>query len=231
MARTQKQGNLKGTILRTIPLLALPLMLWHYTRPSNFPLKKVKIFATYEHVNHQLLQATIANHLNQGFFRINVFTIKQHLLRIPWIYDVSIKKRWPDTIIIHVAEQTAAMRWGTEALVNIHGKIFTTDRKHLAANLPVIFGPADHAQEIFNACKKIITLLEPLDLTVKKLTLTPHRHWEILLNNNTIVYLGETEPMKQIESLVNLYRKITANHSGEPKSIDLRYRNGLAVRW
>ncbi|HBS51954.1 MAG TPA: hypothetical protein DEA62_03090, partial [Coxiellaceae bacterium] len=97
--------------------------------------------------------------------------------------------------------------------------------------LPIIFGPEERELEIFTLYKKMQLLFEPLDLTVKQLILSPQHHWEILLSNNAVVYLKEAEPLSQLELLVNLYRKITADREKEPKSIDLRYNSGLAVKW
>jgi cell division protein FtsQ len=225
-----RKSRIRG-ILKVVALLTVLVALLFHIRSKNFPIRLVKIFATYEHVERPQLQKIISPYLNKDFFHLNVFSIKHNLLEIPWIYDVSIKKRWPDTIVIHIVEQTAAMQWGENSLINSYGKIFTPPRRSFPSKLPHLMGPEYRALEIFRTCQQIIALLDPLDLAVEKLILTPHHHWELLLSSDTIIYLKEQQPIKQIELLTSLYRRITANHENPPKIIDLRYSNGLAVKW
>ena len=223
--------NKKRGILKTVVLLIIVGALLLHARSKNFPIRLVKVFATYEHVEPSSLQKTISPSLTKDFFHLNLFTIRRNLLEIPWIYDVSIKKQWPDTVMIHIVEQTATMQWGDSALINSHGKIFTPPLRSFPSNLPRLMGPEHRSLEIFNVCQQIILLLDPLDLAVEKLILTPHNHWELLLTNGTLIYLKEQQPIKQIELLRSLHRRITANHENPPKTIDLRYSNGLAVKW
>ena len=226
-----RRKNRRRGILKTLFLLIVLGILLIHIKSKNFPIRLVKIFATYEHVEPPMLQKIISPYLIKDFFQLNVFTIKRSLLEIPWIYDASIKKQWPDTMVIHIVEQTATMQWRENSLINSHGKIFTPPRRSFPAKLPRLTGPEHRALEIFRVCQQIILLLDPLDLAVEKLTLTPHHHWELLLNNGTVIYLKEQQPIKQIELLINLYRRITANHQNPPQTIDLRYSNGLAVKW
>lgn len=225
---------IRKVLYAIIILSILGLLLWHawdYTKPNNFPIKHAKVFATYEHVDQKSLQSTITSYLNNGFFYLNVIGMKKQLLQFPWVYAASIQREWPDTVKINIAEQQAILQWGTKALLNSEGTIFYPEVNTFPKNLPMIFGSEEKKSEIFSLYHKMIAALEPLDLTIKKLTLNPEHHFEILLSNDTIVYLKEENPLNQLELLVDVYRKITADHDQAPKSLDLRYHTGLAVKW
>ena len=226
-----KQGRL---FLKIILMGAIGFLLWYawgYTKPSNFPIIHVKIFATYEHVEQKFLQKAIDSYLSNGFFYLNVIGMKQQLLKLPWVYEVSVQRKWPDTVVVNVVEQKAVLQWGGKALVNAKGVIFAPSASTFPHGLATIFGPEDRKLEIFTLYKKMQPLFEPLDLVIKQLILSPEHHWEILLSNSAVVYLKEADPLGQVELLINLYRKITADREKEPKSIDLRYNTGLAVKW
>lgn len=232
--KNQNKKYIRKFLLKIIILGIIGLLLWYgweYTKPINFPIKNVKIFATYEHVEQKSLQKIVASYIDNGFFYLNVIGLKQQLLKLPWVYAVSIQRQWPDSVTINVAEQHAFLQWGTKALINPEGTIFTPPPSSFPKELPIIFGPEGKESEIFALYKKILLSLEPLDLTVKRLALAPQHYWELLLNNDMAVYLKEAEPLTQLELLTNLYRKITADHNNAPKSIDMRYQSGLAVRW
>ncbi len=204
---------------------------WSYTKPNNFPIKHVEIFATYEHLDQKTLQKTINEYLGNGFFYLNAISLKQQLLKLPWIYAVSIKRIWPDTLTINIAEQRAILQWGTDALLNSNGTVFSPPKNSFPKDLPIIFGPNEQEAEIFALYHKMLTTLEPLDLTIKKLILNPKNHWEVLLSNDTRIYFKKENPLSQLELLASVYRKITASRSQPPKSIDLRYNAGMAVKW
>lgn len=217
------------TILGTMGVLLWSL--WNFTQSAYFPINHIKVFATYEHLNQNTLQKIIFPYTKSGFFYLNVRGMKQQLLKFPWIHAVSVKRQWPDTITINIVEQNPTLQWGEKALVNSEGTIFSPPLATFPKKLPIIFGPSNQVLEICTLYQKTVPLLERLDLTIKKLVLNPEHYWKILLSNNTIIYLKEKEPLNQIELLGKVYKKITTNHKQPPKSIDLRYQSGLAVKW
>jgi len=232
--KAQHPKRIRKILIATIILGVVGILGWYawgFTQPIHFPITHIKIFATYEHVSQENLQATISPYIHNGFFYLNVGGMKKQLLKFPWIYAVSVQREWPDTIKINVVEQHPILQWGQKALINPEGSLFTPSPSTFPKELPIISGPDEQVSEIFVLYQKMILLLEPLDLTIRKLILHPEHHWEILLSNNTLVYLKEVTPLQQIELLTNVYRKITADHEQAPKSIDLRYQSGLAVRW
>ena len=218
-----------------ILIIALILLLWRcwdYTNPNNFPIKQVKIVSAYEHIDQEFLQKTIASYTDSGFFYFNAIGMKRLLLKLPWMYAVSIRRKWPDTIIVNVIEQQAILQWGDKDLINYKGGVFTPPISTFPKGLPVIFGPEEREFEIFTLYQKMQKCLGPLDLTVKQILFHSEHYWEVLLNNNTLIYLKENDPLGQLEFLVGLYRRITASHDEQPKSIDLRYyAGGFAVKW
>ena len=205
---------------------------WDYAKPSNFPITQVKTVSSYEHVDQELLRNIIASYTGNGFFYLNVIGMKRELLKLPWVYAISIQRKWPDTIIVNIVEQHAVLQWGFRDLVNHKGEIFSPPTSTFPKELPIIFGPDELAFEIFTLYKKMQQCFEPLNLTIKQLFFNPQHYWEIVLSSNTVVYLKESDPLSQLKFLVNLYKRIAADHKDPPKSIDLRYTNdGFAVRW
>ena len=232
--KKKNKKRFRWTLLKIIFFVLLGGMLWcawEYTKPNEFPIKQVKIFATYERLDKNKLQDVVSSYLNNGFFYLNVFGLKKRLLDFPWIYAVSIKREWPDTVIINVVEERAILQWGDNSLINSFGTVFSPHKSSFPKNLPIIFGPEGKESKVFDLYKKIEAALEPLDLSVKKFLLNTRHYWEILLSNNVIVYLKEADPLGQIEVLVSLYRKITGESKKAPASFDMRYQSGLAVKW
>lgn len=231
--KTTRQGRI--LLLKIIVIGILIFLLWcgwNYTKPNNFPIKQVKIVSAHEHVDKEFLQKTIEPYTKNGFFYLNVIGMKRRLLDLPWVYAASVQRKWPDTIVIHIVEQQAVLQWGDEALINDKGEKFAPPVSTFPNGLPVIFGPEERVFEIFTLYQKAQQCFKPLGLAIKQLSLNPQHYWEVLLNGDTVVYLKENDPLKQLEVLVDLYRRVTIDHKGQPKSIDLRYyTGGFAVKW
>lgn len=202
-----------------------------YTKPSNFPIKNVKVVASYAHVDQALLQNTIVPFTKNGFFYINVWGLQRELLKVPWVYTVSVERSWPDTLIVNVVEQTPVASWGKKALINGEGAIFSADAETFPKDLPILYGPDDQEPDIFNIYRQMQTILAPHNFSIVQLNLTPHAYWCLILNTKTTIYIPKSDPAERLTAFLQLYPKIQANHSGSPASIDLRYRNGLAVKW
>lgn len=232
--KNKEKKRLRWILLRVVFLAIVGASLWgiwEYTKPENFPIKNVRIFATYDHVKKDSLQHAVSSYLSNGFFYLNVGGLKKRLLGFPWIYAVSVKREWPDTVLISIVEEKAMLQWGEDALVNHFGAIFSPEKSTFPKELPIIFGPKKHRAKIFDIFQKAEILVEPLDLRIKKMSLNSRHYWEILLSNDVMVYLKKEAPLDQMELLASLYRKITADRDYPPKSFDLRYQSGLAVKW
>lgn len=232
--QTKNKISLGKLFFRVIILSLLGVFvwcLWSYTKPSYFPIRNIKVFSTYEHVDQGILQKTITDYLANGFFYLNVFGMKRELLKLPWVYKVAVERQWPDTVTVNITEQHAFLLWGESSLINPAGEVFSPPPSTFPQGLPMIFGPEAREYEIFVLYKKAQKLFEPLDLVIRQLVLRPRGYWEMLLSNDAVVYLKEEDLLGQIDLLVSIYRKITADYDTAPKSIDLRYKTGLAVKW
>ena len=64
-----------------------------------------------------------------------------------------------------------------------------------------------------------------------RLNLTPERSWDFVLSNKIKVMLGDVDIEHRLQRLVKLYPKIVGSKPEQVRRIDLRYANGLAVKW
>lgn len=231
------QLRVRERLLKTVLRIILFVVLggigwlgWEYTRPSRFPLRHVRVFASYAHISESLLQESLASYWPRGFFYLNVMRMKRQLLALPWVDYVSVRRQWPDTLVIHLLEQQAILRWGDQALINVRGEIFTPPPATFPAALPILWGPSDRLAEIFTTYQQASKLLEPLKLTIVRLELARH-YWEIKLGGNRVIYLREDRPMEQLHLLVEIYQRLIKGHTTPPQIVDLRYRSGLAAKW
>lgn len=202
-------------------------------QPSNFPIRKVKVIATYNNLDPNLVRNTVSSHIKNGFFDLDTLTLQHELIKLPWVYSASIQRNWPNTITINLTEQIPLAKWKDTALVNQDGIIITPPPINKSAeNLPVFSGPETSSLEILQAYKNMQHLLQPLNLTINKLNLNLPFFWTLELNNKTKLLLNYDDYAEKLQNFTTAYPKIIASQpNATTETIDLRYKNGLSIKW
>ena len=110
----------KNKILTKLLLLMVLMVLlttsWLFVswlnKPGNFPFKKVELVNQLENQKSKELQNITANALNGGFFSLNVDQLRADLLaKLPWVKSVSVRKVWPNKLLVKIVEHKPVARW------------------------------------------------------------------------------------------------------------------------
>ncbi len=192
-----------------------------------FPLREVKVDGELSHVNREQVKLIVAKHLKGNFFTLDLVKARNAFEKLPWARNVSLRRRWPDTLEVVIEEHQALARWGTIALVNTHGELF-----HAASgsDLPVFYGPGDGVIEVASQYGEFSKILKAANLEIANLALTPRRAWEITTSDGMVVELGRIEMQPRLEKFVSVYSRTIASLNMKVTYADLRYPNGFAVR-
>jgi len=192
-----------------------------------FPLREVRVDGELSHVNREQVKLIVAKHLKGNFFTLDLVKARNAFEKLPWARNVSLRRRWPDTLEVMIEEHQALARWGTIALVNTHGELF-----HAASgsDLPVFYGPGDGVIEVASQYGEFSKILKKANLEIANLALTPRRAWEVTTTDGMVVELGRIEMQPRLEKFVNVYSRTIAGLNMKVTYADLRYPNGFAVR-
>ncbi|MBN2689381.1 MAG: cell division protein FtsQ/DivIB [Gammaproteobacteria bacterium] len=202
-----------------------------FVNPNNFTITNVQIIATYSHISPNDLKTRIVNDINGNFFTIDNKKIMHNILQIPWAYAVNIRKKWPDTLIITVQEQQPIAVWNDSGLININNKIFDYKVKTFPGNLPHLYGNIAKLQEILIFYKSFSNMLLADNLVINRLVLDNDNNWRLGLVGGIKLKLGSTQVLQKMQTFIKAYPKIIKDHRDTLSEVDLRYSNGMAVRW
>jgi cell division protein FtsQ len=169
--------------------------------------------------------------VKRGFFAVDVAMIKERINQFPWVADATVSRVWPNQVVIHVSEKTALARWNNDHLLSTNGDIFTPNPNTLPPDIPYFVGPEGKHIAMIENFNKINSLLSPLQFKISRLELNPADTWNLTLDNGIKIKMGRKEVLTKISQFVKVYPKIISGRTSEIDSIDLRYSNGLAVRW
>lgn len=197
---------------------------------AYFPVRDVKIFGA-QHVDHDGVQKIISPMISEGFFGVDVDKIKERILQLPWVAQVVVRRVWPDLVVVAINEKKPVALWNNNNLLSSAGELFTPDMTTYPVGLPQLAGPAGEQILMAQYYAKMNSILMPLHSKITRLELTPSMAWSLTLENGMKLSIGHKDILTRLNHFVKVYPKIVGDRVSDVEYIDLRYPNGMAVRW
>lgn len=168
-----------------------------------------------------------------NFFNLDVNEVQEKVAKLPWVYSVSVRKKWPDELTIYVVDQKPVAHWNGSFLINTHGVAFQADTERLQEKLPAFFGPEGSEQLALDNFINLNDLLNLNEIMIDELMLSERFAWQITLDDGVLINLGRNSRIERIQRFMDVYPQIKANKKAEQQVdyVDLRYDTGLAVGW
>lgn len=192
-----------------------------------FPLREVKVDGKLTHVTREQIRLIVGKHMQGNFFTMDLIKVRDAFEKLPWARKVSVRRRWPDKLDVVIEEHQALARWGNIALVNTQGELF-----HAAsdADLPVFYGPGNGVKEVTQSYMKFSKVLQPAEIKVRRITLSPRRSWELVTDKQLQIALGRVDMEARLAKFSAAYQSTLSQLNAQITYADLRYPNGFAVR-
>jgi cell division protein FtsQ len=167
-----------------------------------------------------------------NFFTVEIVQIQKELEMMPWVYSVSIRKRWPETLKIHVVEQSIVAIWNDTALLNRFGEIVNVAPDLASRQYVALYGSDEQAVDVLNTYMKLHQLLKVNKFYIVSLSSDQRQSTSLTLNNGIILRLGKEQKLDRIQRFLTVYPLMGKKYNvNEIDYIDLRYDTGFAVGW
>lgn len=195
------------------------------------PIRHVDIGGTLTQVQRPELQAVLERTVRGSFFSTNLHEMQSAALRFPWVATAQVSRQWPDRVRVVIEEKQAVARWGSDGLVSRQGEVFRPRRASGTERLPMLAGPRAQARYVLQQYQAMDSLLRRVGLRIDALQLTSRMSWVLSLEGGVQVLVDAQDTLAKLERFTLLYDRQLASEVGSIASIDLRYRNGVAIGW
>jgi cell division protein FtsQ len=226
-------GYLLKKTWRILLLIVGIIIIYTVLNNANlFPIQAVEIHAPYQHVSQQTLRKTIAPYMVSSFFTVDLERVKDSLLSIPWVYQASITRSWPATIIVKVTEQFPVVCWNKTAFINVDNRVIKPNDFICPTGLVQFFAPDEMGAEVWQTYRNMQNSLDAVHLTILSLRVDADENWQLKFNNNLILRLSNTNKINELTAFIKAYPDLGKGGNRSMVSIDMRYaNNGFAVKW
>jgi len=227
-----------GMIALSVLACAASGVWWLANRPV-FDLRGIRVEAMaqeqFRHVNHLTLRNGTQGRIVGNFFTADLEQVRKVFESVPWVRRASVRREWPDQLIVSLEEHEALGTWGEDGrLLSVKGDVFTANLAEAEEDnvLPEFFGPEGSEKEVLARYHELRKWFAPASLLPQGLSLSGRYAWTVKLDNGTSVALGREQSQdtlrQRVDRLVRIWPQL-ASRVQDIETIDMRYQNGLAL--
>jgi len=195
--------------------------------PGLFPVRTVRLIEAPQRVSAVKVLQVMRKEVHGNLFSVDIKQLRQSLEKLPWARSVSIRREFPQGLAVELEEHRALARWNNSALVNQQGETFDAASEQV---LPRFVGQDGTSAEMAQHYARFNEKLDALGLSVAQVALSPRHAWQLRLSNGMVLELGREDMQQRLARFVAVYPYTEYINSNTVKYVDLRYRNGFAIR-
>lgn len=199
--------------------------------PENLPIRFIQVKGEFKHLKEGDVEKRVTDVINGGFFSVDMHAVREAALSVPWVEEVSVRRVWPDKLVMNVTEHVALARWKRNAYVNVSGAVFKPKAEDGLQGLVSLSGPDGSSARVVDFYQHVQKVSKSIGLTVVKLSLDERRDWQVVYDNGIELALGKDNVAHRLNEFMRVYPRLSALPEKFPKRIDMRYEHGFAVKW
>lgn len=235
-AEVQQESEWIWKPLFAFTLAGCVLMLWYagvreYVGWIDRQIGFIGVEGATRHIDKNAVEQGLWTQMDAPLLDVDLQHLHETLVQQPWINEASVKRSWPAAIEVQVIEEVPVARWGDRGLLNHEGDIFWPELKAEYMALPKLNGPSHETVRIMQQYHDLSQLFSRSELRIIGLVLEARGAWNIELENGMHIIAGREDLMPRLRRFLDVYKTQLADRAGEVDEVDIRYTNGVAVRW
>ena len=219
--------------------------LWRLAQQPKFQLKRIDVRGDLPHVTAASVRAALAGRLRGNYFTMRLDDTRRLFETVPWVAQASVRRVWPDRLIVTLTEYRALGVWEDGRLLSDRGELFVAnpDEAEIYGRLPEFSGPFSAAKEAARRYYELSAQFAALSLSIAAIDISDRKAWSLRLapdlrddakdRSDIRVELGRDRaaiPLgERVAQVVAAYPFVVAQLGGPPARIDARYANGLVA--
>jgi cell division protein FtsQ len=209
-------------------------LLWAVQRP-RFDFRRIEVAGDLRHVSRAAIRAAIAGRLRGNFFTLHLAEARLAFEAIPWVASASVRRVWPDRLVVTVIERRAVGIWSDGRVVSDAGQLFDVNPAEAELDGPQVefSGPPGLASAAVDKLTALGATLRALPASIAAIDISERASWTIRTQSGQTLDLGRDDPPGSVQArlaaIVANYPLVVAQLSGPPARIDARYTNGFAA--
>lgn len=183
---------------------------------------------------NEIIKLILKNSKKENFLSKSLIFIKNKIKELPLIQKISIRKKWPKKIFVNLV-QFVPLAFFNNFLIDKNANLLNNNYSSIhKIRLPIIIGPEGEEKKHLKKYFFLIKKLKEINIKILILLIKDNKSLKILTQDNILLKLGYKHHNIRLNNLINVYPLLLKDMNKNKKKIkyiDLRYINGLAVKW
>ncbi len=176
------------------------------------------------------IRAAAVDQASRGFFAADLNKLRAAIEALPWVAQAEVARQWPDALHIRVVEHRPVARWNDTGLFSDRGEVFRVDGSDGMQGLARLRGPESRRQDVLENWLDMRRSLGAIGQDIEQLEVDERGAWQVVLGSGARLVLGREEVHERLDRYIAVHAQLNGGER-RPRVIDMRYTNGLAVRW
>lgn len=165
-----------------------------------------------------------------SFTTVSLDNVADEIAQIDWVDKVSLRRSWPDTLIVDVKPHKPIARWNKASFISANGSIFDETAQSIM-NLPQLYAEKGQEKQVMHFYLQAVEVLNPYQIKIDALHFTGAGTWKLLLSNDLIVHVDNVEPASKMQHFIETLNSDLRSRKSQIAAADLRYPHGFAIQW
>jgi len=197
---------------------------------EHWPIRWLDVDGELNRTSASQIRSAAFGPASRGFFAADLLEIRSEIEQLPWVARAEVSRYWPDALLIRVHEHRPVARWNDSGLFSDQGELFEASGSHGMQGLPRLSGPDARREEVWEAWHWMRGYLAAVGADVAVLSVDQRGAWTATLDSGLELKLGREMVRERLQRFVQVHEELRVSER-RPVRIDLRYTNGLAIRW
>ncbi|WP_111894973.1 cell division protein FtsQ/DivIB [Acinetobacter sp. MB5] len=230
--RAEQMANVGGWILLIIATTVFIAGLYGlYKIITDARVADLQVVGNDSAIEAQQVTSYVQPIMRDNYFTSDLEKIRDRTLDISWVDRVVVSRAWPNAIRVRVFPRHAIARWGTGRLLSDSGDVYSEAVPQPHNDLPLLHGPTSQSQLMMRRYNEINQLFQPFNIHLKELYLTERMTWFMQFDSGLRIIVDQDQTMSKLQRLSTLAGTDLKPIWSQIATVDLRYRNGLAIQW
>jgi cell division protein FtsQ len=197
---------------------------------DQWPIQWLEVEGELNRTSASQVRSAAAGPAAMGFFSADLERVRDAVQALPWIASAEVSRHWPDALRIRIQEHQPVARWNASSLFSDRGEVFTVSGSEGMQGLASLSGPDGRRQDVLEEWLWMRRELGRIGQDIRTMHLDERGAWTVQLGSGLEVLLGRQSARARLERFIGIHDALTtgARRAGR---VDMRYTNGLAVRW
>ena len=245
-------GSIKISILAVVlcAMAVFGLGVDYLLQPQRFPMKHINVEGDLVNTHPSQIQKAIAQVVSSSnILRVDVSRAVEAAQALPWVENAKVNRKWPDTLEVRVNERVVRAHWNDDRWIDQTGVVLTLPN-FTDESLPRLRGADGSGKEVLAKYRMLDKTLRQHGLRVHELAKSERGSWDLLVrvvsddekseveeasqevaDQSIRVILGSRASQQRIERFVRLYSELFRDVADKIQVVDMRYPDGVSVRW